>query len=316
MHCFFQQGYLNFASVLVSCFFFLSPQLYYPGNPKQHFLKKDYSSKLSLLVCLPGLRCKGDKSVFCRMEVLSKYCSNPGYRQMCCKSCKEGNYTAEFNVTSPWTYTTITPAITSFPADTTHMYSTSLKPKRPSFSPNTDPTLWDYTTTLNPFTVKSETTVPFTTGVISKHPSTFHYEEDTSVPFYDDETWSRSSTVRIWESESLENVSSTEPWPTTSQYTYADELDTTVMTTPQPRVTTTSPPAIISLHKSDDKKENNSIDVSYRIVSPNEVALNHFVPRKRVPFREKTHNKRIQELLAEKRKQDLLLQRLKRKPGD
>uniref|UniRef100_A0A673M7I1 A disintegrin and metalloproteinase with thrombospondin motifs 2-like n=1 Tax=Sinocyclocheilus rhinocerous TaxID=307959 RepID=A0A673M7I1_9TELE len=148
-------------------------------------------------------RCKGDKSVFCRMEVLSKYCSNPGYRQMCCKSCNEGNYTSEFNLTRPW----ITP----------------------------------------------------------------------------------------------ENKN----------------IETTFLTTLQPNVTaTTSPPAIISLHRSEDKKENNSIDVSYRIVNPNEVALNHFVPRKRVPFREKTHNKRIQELLAEKRRRDFLLQRLKRKPGD
>lgn len=256
------------------------------------------------------LRCKGDKSVFCRMEGLNKYCSNPSYRQMCCKSCKEGNNTAEFNVTRPWTYTTRPPPITSFPADTTQMYSTSLKPKTPWTRPNTDSTLWDYTTTLSPFNLKRGTTVPFTNGVITKHPTTFHYEEDTSVPFFDDETWSRSSTVRIWESESLEQ------WPTTSQSTHADEPNTTVTTTPQPRITPTSPPAIISLHKSDDKKENNSIDVSYRIVSPNEVALNHFVSRKRVSFREKTHNKRIQELLAEKRKQDLLLQRLKRKPGD
>uniref|UniRef100_G3QCN4 ADAM metallopeptidase with thrombospondin type 1 motif, 2 n=1 Tax=Gasterosteus aculeatus aculeatus TaxID=481459 RepID=G3QCN4_GASAC len=36
-------------------------------------------------------RCRGDRSVFCRMEVLSRYCSITGYRQMCCKSCSEGN---------------------------------------------------------------------------------------------------------------------------------------------------------------------------------------------------------------------------------
>ena len=32
-------------------------------------------------------RCQGDKSVFCRMEVLSRYCSIPGYNKLCCKSC-------------------------------------------------------------------------------------------------------------------------------------------------------------------------------------------------------------------------------------
>uniref|UniRef100_A0A674B4R2 ADAM metallopeptidase with thrombospondin type 1 motif, 2a n=1 Tax=Salmo trutta TaxID=8032 RepID=A0A674B4R2_SALTR len=40
-----------------------------------------------------SLQCKGDRSAFCRMEVLNRYCSNRGYRQMCCKSCSEGNFT-------------------------------------------------------------------------------------------------------------------------------------------------------------------------------------------------------------------------------
>uniref|UniRef100_A0A8C9NDI6 ADAM metallopeptidase with thrombospondin type 1 motif 2 n=1 Tax=Serinus canaria TaxID=9135 RepID=A0A8C9NDI6_SERCA len=31
--------------------------------------------------------CQGDKSMFCRMEVLSRYCSIPGYHKLCCKSC-------------------------------------------------------------------------------------------------------------------------------------------------------------------------------------------------------------------------------------
>ncbi|ELW66886.1 A disintegrin and metalloproteinase with thrombospondin motifs 2 [Tupaia chinensis] len=40
--------------------------------------------------------CQGDKSVFCRMEVLSRYCSIPGYNKLCCRSCNLGN-----NLTSP-----------------------------------------------------------------------------------------------------------------------------------------------------------------------------------------------------------------------
>lgn len=239
--------------------------------------------------------------MFCRMEVLSKYCSNPGYRQMCCKSCKDGNYTAEFNLTRPWTFTTVVPPITSITIHTT------LNPKTPltiipSVS-NVDPTPWSYKTTLTPSTNKSP--IPTTDA---HSPSTAQYEEDTSVPYY--ETWSETSTVHIVEYIS----SSTKPWPSTPQYTSAHEdLDTILTTTPQPRMSATSPPAIIRL-----QKENNSIDVSYRIINPNEVALNHlatYPERKRVPFSEKTQNKRIQELLAEKRK-DLLLHRLKRKPGD
>ncbi|KAM8909931.1 A disintegrin and metalloproteinase with thrombospondin motifs 2-like [Spinachia spinachia] len=32
-------------------------------------------------------RCHGDRSVFCRMEVVKRYCSLPEYQRMCCKSC-------------------------------------------------------------------------------------------------------------------------------------------------------------------------------------------------------------------------------------
>ncbi|CAM5159830.1 unnamed protein product [Natator depressus] len=45
-------------------------------------------------------RCQGDKSMFCRMEVLSRYCSIPGYNKLCCKSCNMyNNITEDNNVT-------------------------------------------------------------------------------------------------------------------------------------------------------------------------------------------------------------------------
>uniref|UniRef100_A0A803VWD1 ADAM metallopeptidase with thrombospondin type 1 motif 2 n=1 Tax=Ficedula albicollis TaxID=59894 RepID=A0A803VWD1_FICAL len=45
--------------------------------------------------------CQGDKSMFCRMEVLSRYCSIPGYNKLCCKSCNTySNVTEDGNVTS------------------------------------------------------------------------------------------------------------------------------------------------------------------------------------------------------------------------
>uniref|UniRef100_A0A4W3HEC4 ADAM metallopeptidase with thrombospondin type 1 motif 2 n=1 Tax=Callorhinchus milii TaxID=7868 RepID=A0A4W3HEC4_CALMI len=31
--------------------------------------------------------CHGDKSIFCRMDVLARYCSIPGYNKLCCKYC-------------------------------------------------------------------------------------------------------------------------------------------------------------------------------------------------------------------------------------
>eukprot|EP00064_Thunnus_orientalis_P023169 superscaffoldBa00008502_g23400 len=69
---------------------------------------------------------------------------------------------------------------------------------------------------------------------------------------------------------------------------------------------TPSPPPFIP----SSKKENNSVDeVSYRIVGLDSDITrgqqSYFVPRM-PPFRERTQNKRIQELLNEKRRQDLL----------
>uniref|UniRef100_A0A8C7VAA8 ADAM metallopeptidase with thrombospondin type 1 motif, 2a n=1 Tax=Oncorhynchus mykiss TaxID=8022 RepID=A0A8C7VAA8_ONCMY len=149
-------------------------------------------------------QCKGDRSAFCRMEVLSRYCTNTGYRQMCCKSCTEGNFTTmgQNLTTGPWRYTTL---------------------PTPTNEPPSSP----------------------------------------SLP-----------------------------------------------------VIVTLMPSTIAPHQTEDKRENNSVDVPYRIVGvDNEVFQNHFVPRIRPPFRETTRNKRIQELLAEKQMQDLLLRRAKRKPG-
>lgn len=38
--------------------------------------------------CLPPDEpCLGDKSIFCQMEVLARYCSIPGYHKLCCESC-------------------------------------------------------------------------------------------------------------------------------------------------------------------------------------------------------------------------------------
>uniref|UniRef100_A0A667XKX6 ADAM metallopeptidase with thrombospondin type 1 motif 14 n=1 Tax=Myripristis murdjan TaxID=586833 RepID=A0A667XKX6_9TELE len=50
----------------------------------------------TVLICklspCPDEPCLGDKSIFCQMEVLARYCSIPGYNKLCCESCnkKEG----------------------------------------------------------------------------------------------------------------------------------------------------------------------------------------------------------------------------------
>jgi len=35
----------------------------------------------------------GDKSIFCQMEVLARYCSIPGYNKLCCESCSKRSST-------------------------------------------------------------------------------------------------------------------------------------------------------------------------------------------------------------------------------
>lgn len=51
----------------------------------------------SVRPCRPGPchdePCNGDKSIFCQMEVLARYCSIPGYNKLCCDSCSKGSGT-------------------------------------------------------------------------------------------------------------------------------------------------------------------------------------------------------------------------------
>uniref|UniRef100_A0A3B4H6X0 A disintegrin and metalloproteinase with thrombospondin motifs 2-like n=1 Tax=Pundamilia nyererei TaxID=303518 RepID=A0A3B4H6X0_9CICH len=67
--------------------------------------------------------CRGDRSAFCRMEVLSRYCSIIGYRQMCCKSCSEDNFN---NRSPPPGPTAAVPSVMSF--------VTSSPPPRPELA--------------------------------------------------------------------------------------------------------------------------------------------------------------------------------------
>lgn len=66
--------FLNDARLLL-CF----PACHHP--PLQHVV---------ITLCVLWLAdepCHGDKSIFCQMEVLARYCSIPGYNKLCCDSC-------------------------------------------------------------------------------------------------------------------------------------------------------------------------------------------------------------------------------------
>lgn len=44
-------------------------------------------------ICFADEPCMGDKSIFCQMEVLARYCSIPGYNKLCCESCSKRSST-------------------------------------------------------------------------------------------------------------------------------------------------------------------------------------------------------------------------------
>ncbi|XP_031426478.1 A disintegrin and metalloproteinase with thrombospondin motifs 3 isoform X2 [Clupea harengus] len=52
----------------------------------------------TIRTCRPGPcqdePCAGDKSIFCQMEVLARYCSIPGYNKLCCESCSKRSGTS------------------------------------------------------------------------------------------------------------------------------------------------------------------------------------------------------------------------------
>ncbi|XP_030292867.1 A disintegrin and metalloproteinase with thrombospondin motifs 2-like isoform X1 [Sparus aurata] len=319
-------------------------------------------------------RCRADRSVFCRMEVLSRYCSIPGFRQMCCKSCSEGNVSSfsNFSSTNPptsssrsdsWSSTTetmtllstfsssgiseimttsppsftVTPAPTSrSPTDFVYVeyddyddYSSYEDPSIHSATPDIIPTTTT-TTTTTPTTTTTTTTSTTTRRARRTAPSHLFKRKTTTTPM-------PPATVPIAYAEgqgpTLTPVmtSAVPEFPTSPS---ADPDEDFIATTSPNRTsergnlqtkinltgTEPTPPATSSsLFFPLPKKENNSVDeVPYRIVGLDSDITrghqNYFVPRM-PPFRERTQNKRIQQLLNEKRRQDLLKRSARSREG-
>ncbi|KAJ8281573.1 hypothetical protein COCON_G00040920 [Conger conger] len=308
-------------------------------------------------------RCHGDRSVFCRMEVLSRYCSIPGYQQMCCKSCSEGNRTARANGTTRANGTARANGTTRAngtaphrthptPLSTADRNHTTVRPNTTvNYGPNpgqytTAP--W-YTTSTQSFfttpTVASEYTgtfIPDTTFSYTTDTSATFSEAGTTVPSvpFGGEDAAVSSTAGADSTDSGSSIIFETTVPR-STFTSGDVImPSTIITTrditavsptaaarfdvkptPQPAAvpttetsgrrtalpTTTPTPMPTTARPSSRTagvKEDNAIDVPYRIVGVDngEVSQNNFIPRGgRRMYRERTRNKRIQELLAEKR---------------
>ncbi|XP_060053295.1 A disintegrin and metalloproteinase with thrombospondin motifs 2 isoform X2 [Erinaceus europaeus] len=77
-----------------------------PDSPAQKTSSKD--------------RCQGDKSMFCRMEVLSQYCSIPSYNKLCCRFCSQHNLSIvdDRAVPPPGKHNDIEELVPTFPTPT------------------------------------------------------------------------------------------------------------------------------------------------------------------------------------------------------
>lgn len=114
----------------------------------------------------------GDRSIFCRMKVLDRYCSIPGYHRLCCESCTSG---PSANVTSLPAFSTPGGPLSALKATQEDVESskgpTRVEDHRPSH-PTQLPGLVDR--------ISSGTRHPFTPQMLS--PATFEGNSSATPP--------------------------------------------------------------------------------------------------------------------------------------
>lgn len=278
------------------------------------------------------------------MDVLQQYCSLPSFQRLCCKSCRPGNST-KTSVTarkplSPSTKpnrgkstSTTTRAPTRVKTSTaSHKTSSSTVPASTTGKDATSVgTQWFYTSA-------STGTLGYTSAPDHQYTTTRIQENTTyviptsgptitspSVRNVNDLTFIPSTSVPYARTD-IPHASDKESTVSDLPGTFtAEVLTTTTEPTPkQATLTWTSSPIISSTtasattarrpKKVDETSESNAIDIPYQTVPlDNEFSQNNIISRRGFVFlRERTRNKRIQELLEEKRN---FLRRMKRAQG-
>ncbi|XP_054610510.1 A disintegrin and metalloproteinase with thrombospondin motifs 2-like [Dunckerocampus dactyliophorus] len=259
------------------------------GSDQKNFIVKwlsRSSADIPPMKTTSGLRCRGDRSVFCRMESLSRYCSNSAYRQMCCKSCS--NFSGSGNVSMSTTV-----ASRSSPSPTSGTTPATLT--QTALPKSTDFVYVDYGDYDEYFSYEDAALVTSTPP-----------DRKTAPPYFLVETTPTVAMVTIDAQTSLTPLMETSVAPHSETTQWATSADITVRgRSLKPNGTGVEHQTSAFLPKS-PKKENNSMsEVSYGIVGLDSDTTrgqqSYFVPRK-PPFRERTQNKRIQELLNEKLK--------------
>ncbi|TDH07702.1 hypothetical protein EPR50_G00108720 [Perca flavescens] len=159
-------------------------------------------------------RCHGDRSVFCRMEVLKRYCSLPDYQRMCCKSC---------STSTP--ITSILPSVTAPPPTSTSFGFTSVQPTSAVITTIAAANINLWTTTTPPI---STTAVPHSTSspLSATQMITTHPPAATSAPALLT-TFSMATTSVITTSPSVTAHPLPLPVPDIDEYT-DPQLQTTI----------------------------------------------------------------------------------------
>ncbi|XP_055082566.1 A disintegrin and metalloproteinase with thrombospondin motifs 2-like isoform X1 [Periophthalmus magnuspinnatus] len=279
-------------------------------------------------------RCRGDRSVFCQMEVLTRYCSLPGYRDMCCVSCGKLNTTLSNTTLSNTTLSNTTLSNTTLNSSIPHNNSTDPPPREetslttlppdditteapppddvtPEAPPPDDITTEapppddvtpeapppDDITTEAPPPDDVTPEAPPPDDITTEAPPPDHITDFIYVEYEDDygDFSSLATDVSDWTDSPA--AATTTNTTTTTPYTTTTVTTTTHKTTTPKRARKPSraEPGASPAPPVDP-------EVQYRVVGVTVATQNEFVQRKPPRFREKTQNKRIQELLREKRR--------------
>ncbi|KAF7650586.1 hypothetical protein LDENG_00123430, partial [Lucifuga dentata] len=97
-------------------------------------------------------RCHGDRSVFCRMEMLKRHCSLPDFQHLCCKSCSNSTIAVPLtNSTSRSTTIRSKPSITTPPTTSSLTFGFStIQPTTAIITTRSSSTTNSWTTTTQP----------------------------------------------------------------------------------------------------------------------------------------------------------------------
>ncbi|KAF7206779.1 A disintegrin and metalloproteinase with thrombospondin motifs 2-like, partial [Nothobranchius furzeri] len=252
------------------------------------------NSKFPASHTLSKQRCRGDRSVFCRMEVLSPYCSVAGYRQMCCKSCSERNFSSSddfSNVSRPDVRAPGTDPSSSSSLDSRYAINDVIISLPPTVTPAP--------------TDRSSTDLVYVE--YQDYGEFLSYLDPSSLP--PTPTPTTTPPRKTAPPHLFKKSASGMPLVAVSMAT-GNQTPATIRTSAIPDTVTSSPDNTaesLSTLAPPPKKHPSSVgEVQYQIVGVNSRSTkqqqNYFVPR-RPPFHEQTHNKRIQQLLREKQSQ-------------